>query len=126
MIAKRLTLSICATALVVFSTFTSAQAVEVITVRSGQFLGLPGSPGDPDDIVDYYTENAVAPIATVFDTEFAAADAGPSALVVTPHPLWLASLPADPLARWINWAQTPLLATLAFRRHPHCIRCPSP
>ena len=100
---KQFTLSLCAAALAVLSTFTSARALEVITLRSGQYLGSPGVAGDPDDIVNYYTEGAVAPIATVFDTEFAAADTGPVALVVDPHPLWLPSLPADPLARWINW-----------------------
>lgn len=114
MTTKQLKLSFCAAALAALNTFTSARALEVITVRSGQYLGSPGAAGDPDDIVNYYTENAVAAIATVFDAEFAAADTGPSALVVNPHPFWITSLPADPLARWINWSADPASNNLGF------------
>jgi hypothetical protein len=103
MISKLLKISVCASTLFMFCACQSARAVEIITLRSGQYLGAPGAVGDPDDIVRYYSEGTnTVPLATVFDTEFAAADTGPPALVIQPHPFWVQTLPADPLARWIN------------------------
>jgi hypothetical protein len=95
--------SALAAAIVVFTMCSGAHAFEIITVRSGQVGGLPGLNGQVDDTVDYYFENSAGvPLATVFDTEFAAADSGPSAIVIDPYFVWLPILPADPLARWIN------------------------
>jgi hypothetical protein len=83
---------------------TPAFALETITILSGQSSGGPGTPGSADDLVNYYSEGtAGTSLATIFDTEFAAALAGPSATVIAPHPVWLPGLTlGDPDARWIN------------------------
>jgi hypothetical protein len=83
---------------------TPAKALETITILSGQSSGGPGSPGSLDDLVTYYSEGtAGTSLATVFDTEFAAALGGLPATVIAPHPVWLPGLTlGDPDARWIN------------------------
>jgi hypothetical protein len=83
---------------------TPATALETINIASGQSSGGPGPPGSLDDLVTYYSEGtAGTSLATVFDTEFASALAGPAATVVAAHPVWLPGLTlGDPDARWIN------------------------
>lgn len=65
-----------------------ALAVETITLRSGQFGGSPGNPGDLDDIVTYNPWGNPAGVP-VLGTPFAAADfaataGGSSAVVINP------------------------------------------
>jgi len=84
----------------------AAANAETIVLRSGQVGGVPGSAGQADDIVRYLPNNppgaAISP--TPFTpADFAGAAGGPSAVVINPHPAWTPGLPADPLARWINF-----------------------
>lgn len=88
----------------------SARAQEIIHLRTGQVGGAPGTCGQPDDRFRYdpgFTPGSCgqplrnAPFAAA---DFAAAATGPAAKVVDPfNPWWLPGLPADPLARWIDW-----------------------
>ena len=86
--------------------FAGAVQAEVITLRSGQVGGLPGSVGQADDTVRYLPNNpGGAPISALPFTaaEFGGADTGPAAVVINPHPAWTPTL-SDPAARWINSA----------------------
>jgi hypothetical protein len=97
------TLAVSATLLL--SAVAGLAQAEVITVRSGQVGGLPGSPGQPDDTVRFLANNPVAaPIsASPFGfADFLGASTGAPAVVINPHPAWIPSLPSDPAARWIN------------------------
>ena len=84
----------------------------VTTVRTGQVAGAPGTCAGSDDSFRYYAPNTQCgqPIlATAFQaSDFAAACAGPQALVIQPlSPPWAASLDCDPEARWISTATNP-------------------
>lgn len=90
-----------------------ARGQEVIHLRTGQVGGAPGLCGQPDDRFRYdpgFAPNSCAqPLrnAPFTAADFAAAAAGPTAVVVDPfNPWWLPALPADPLARWIDWQRT--------------------
>lgn len=87
----------------------TAQAVEIITVRSGQVGGLPGVAGQPDDVVTFLPNNPVAaPISLLPFTaaDFAGAAAGPAAVVINPVSVWTPGI-SDPAARWINFGIFP-------------------
>ncbi len=109
---SRVSLSIAALVASVFCVAAAvrpAQALEVIQLRTGQVAGVPGPCGGLDDRFHY---NAVSmPVcpspfrnAPFSPGDFASAAAGPKALVINAHPVWLTTLPNDPLARWINWS----------------------
>jgi hypothetical protein len=79
--------------------FGAAQAVEVVTLHSGN-----AAPGNPDPLVrvavgsssTYYSP---FPFTTV---DFANACEGNSAVVVNPYPGWVSGLNCDPQAQWIG------------------------
>ncbi len=78
---------------------------EVITVRSGQVGGLPGTAGQSDDTVRYLPNNpGGAPISPVPFTpaDYAGATGGPAAVVINPVGVWTPGI-SDADARWINW-----------------------
>jgi hypothetical protein len=80
---------------------------EVIQLRSGQVGGLPGLPGQPDDIVTWgqFVAVGLGPLSAVPFTaaNFNAAAAFPATVVSHLTTPWFATLPSDPLARWINY-----------------------
>jgi hypothetical protein len=97
-IASALTLALCGGA---------ANAVEIITLRSGQVSGVPGLPGQLDDIVKFNPNNGAGPISPLPFTaaDFSAANSGGPAVLVDPYtPFWVPGL-SDPNARWINFAR---------------------
>ncbi|NNF08561.1 MAG: hypothetical protein HKN21_17500, partial [Candidatus Eisenbacteria bacterium] len=85
---------------------------ETIIVRSGQVGGSPGTVpttsyvSSPDDIFTVLTGPSMLPLrgSSFTAVDFAAADAGSSAVLISPHPTaWPAlTLSTDPDARWIN------------------------
>ena len=81
--------------------FTSFAHAYTVTFRSGN-----GPVGGPDPLVTYYDLAAQCGLgfpAPFGPAEFAAASAGPQALVMSsPHGAWAASLPCDPQARWVG------------------------
>ena len=95
---------------------TQVQA-STIVLNSGQVSGNPGTPGQTDSNITYWTKGiAVNPLSSNPFTaaDFAAANGtGPcpdicgSAEVVAPHLAWIPSLPNAPDARWINWKAGP-------------------
>ncbi|MFN0136509.1 MAG: dockerin type I domain-containing protein [Phycisphaerae bacterium] len=93
-------------ALLLSAAAASAQPCETIILRSGQVAGLPGSPGQLDDIVRRHATVALSGqlSATPFNAAwFNPAQTGPAAMVVGAYPGWITSLPCDPQARWINY-----------------------
>jgi len=107
MFASRLARLTFAVALFAAVASSRAFGLEVIQLRTGQSGGVPGAPCSLDDSFRY---NAVSvppcpqpfrPVAFSAG-DFAAATIGPKSTVLQPHPAWTASLPYDPLARWIN------------------------
>lgn len=90
---------------------TSALATTTI-IRTGQTAGAPGSCSNLDDTFRSYAPNVNCgqPIvsAPFQAADFAAACAGPQAVVISPASLpWIASLPCDPDARWIGSSVIP-------------------
>jgi len=89
-----------------------ADAVENITIRTGQVGGVPGVCAGLDDSFRYDPVN-IPPCGTPFRNapfsaaDFAAAAGGPPAQVITAAGPWLPSLSSDPLARWIDWERQP-------------------
>lgn len=88
-------------------------AMEVITVRSGQSGGLPGAAGAADDIVTFNpwgNPSGVAVSGSAFTAaDFASTASGAAARVVNPQGAWMGGVVAplsDPLARWINYAES--------------------
>ncbi|MCW5769029.1 MAG: hypothetical protein KIT19_10120 [Phycisphaeraceae bacterium] len=108
---KRWLAAACGTALAIGCHAGTALGLEIITVRSGQSGGSPGTPGMFDDTVRYNPwGNPTGPIsASAFTaSDFAATASGPAAVVVDPGP-WMGGAVApltDPLARWINFGMT--------------------
>ena len=102
---------LCGSALGLGTPAGSADALEIITFRSGQSGGSPGAPGSFDDTVRYNPwGNPSGPVSGAAFTaaDFAATAAGPAAVVVDPGP-WMGGAVApltDPLARWINFGMT--------------------
>ncbi len=89
---------------------------EQITFRSGQSGGVPGLPGQLDDIVNRHPTviSSGLPLSnSPFNagTWFNPAQTGPKAYVINSiSPPWDPTLACDPLARWINWDQSPFNA----------------
>lgn len=84
----------------------AAPAAEIITVRSGQVGGNPGSVGQLDDIVTYLPNNpaGTAISASPFTAaDFSGAVSGPAAVVISPYSVWTPGL-SDAAARWINYS----------------------
>jgi hypothetical protein len=98
-----LSLVLCATA----GLAAVASANQVITFRSGQVGGAPGSAGQLDDSVTYLAGNnppgGAISLNPFTAAEFAGAAAGPKAYVINAHPAWTPVI-SDAKARWINWA----------------------
>lgn len=75
-----------------------AGATEQITVHSGN-----GSVGGPDGVITCLAGPANQAFGAVFTpADFQAARLGGEARIITNHGAWLATLPADPAARWIS------------------------
>lgn len=91
----------------------AARADEVIVVRTGQVVGVPGTCPSPDDVFTYNPDFPPAcsvPMRGVAFTEadFAGARTGPHAKVIAPFlPYWIAQLSVDAEARWISWDRNP-------------------
>lgn len=87
----------------------SALGAEIISFRSGQSGGAPGSAFALDDVVRFSPwGNPSGPVSPTAFTpaDFAAAAAGPAAVVVLPAHAWMGGATSpltDPLARWINF-----------------------
>jgi len=84
----------------------SAQAATLtINLRSGN-----AASGNPDPLIsrlDVASSCGVGAGGVFAASDFAAADAGPQAVVLAYiHPAWTTSLPCDPLAQWIGVAPT--------------------
>jgi hypothetical protein len=94
-----------------FMALAGVVQAEVITLRSGQVGGSPGSVGQLDDTVRYWANNpagaAISPVPFT-PSDFNSALTGAPAVVINPHPAWTPNLPSDPLARWINSAHDPI------------------
>ncbi len=93
----------CVASLLVLAAASAANAVEVITLRSGQVSGVPGAPGGLDDIVTFSTSPGSGALSA---SPFVAADfnaaAANQAIVIAPVGVWLPALTFDPQARWIG------------------------
>lgn len=75
---------------------------ETVVLRSGN-----GVIGGNDTLISMLPGPANTNFATAFTAaDFSAADSGPAAFIIANHPAWLATLPSDPLARWISTAAT--------------------
>lgn len=82
----------------------SMASAQVITLRSGQSGGLPGTPGQLDDVMTW--GGALFGSGPYSANPFTAADfnnttANP-AVVIQPHPAWIPGLTFDPQARWVG------------------------
>jgi hypothetical protein len=81
----------------------SPASAVVITLRSGN-----AAPGNPDPLItrfDLATSCGIGWPSAFSAAEFAAADAGPPAVVLSSlHPFWSPSLSCDPLAQWVGVA----------------------
>lgn len=90
---------------------TSFVRADVITIRTGQVGGVPGTCGGLDDTFHTYTPQTVCglPIlSTPFSSsDFSQACAGPQAVVVSAYPLWAGNLPCDLNAQWIDSSLEP-------------------
>lgn len=80
-------------------------APTTITFRSGYIGNAPGVVGQSEDNINVLAGAAFTPIA-MNAGNFAAAAGGPAAVCVQPI-VWNPTLPADPLARWINPVSNP-------------------
>lgn len=104
-------LALCTPIIAICCNAGFVHALEIITFRSGQSGGSPGTAGMFDDTVRYNPwGNPTGPVSGAAFTaaDFAAAAAGPAAVVVDPGP-WMGGAVApltDPLARWINFGLT--------------------
>lgn len=100
-----ITRNLCVGGLLVLGFVAAAQAVEVITLRSGQVSGVPGTPGGLDDTVTFSTPPGSGALSA---SPFVAADfnaaAANQAIVIQPVGVWLPALSFDPQARWIGTA----------------------
>jgi len=90
----------------------STSGATTINLRSGNV-----APGNPEPAITVLTEPSTlcaTPFATLFTAaDFAAADAGPPAWAVLPHPAWGPSLWCDQAAGWISSGPSkPSLSTL--------------
>jgi hypothetical protein len=91
---------LAAIALVCFGSAMSH--AETVVLRSGN-----GSIGGNDTLISMLTGPADTNFSTAFTpADFSAADSGPAAFIIANHPAWIATLPSDPLARWISTAAT--------------------
>jgi uncharacterized protein (TIGR03437 family) len=71
---------------------------ETVTVRSGN-----GPLGGTDGAVTFLLGPSVGPFNHTFASgDFAIAQTGPAAFIVSPNPLWISGLPSDPSAQWIG------------------------
>lgn len=77
----------------------SPASAEFIALRSGN-----APIGGPDPLINMSVGFGGTPLSASLFTaaDFAAACGGRPAVVITPHPAWLQSLPCDPLAQWIG------------------------
>jgi hypothetical protein len=97
--------------LVTMANLSVAYAVETITVRSGQALGVPGAVGAYDDIVTFNPGGnppgaPLSPVLFPYGFFIATATSLNRAIVVMQHPAWMFNQIAplsDPLARWIDF-----------------------
>jgi hypothetical protein len=95
-------------ALVALTTITALAGSALaapITLRSGQVGGVPGLPGQFDDIVTYLPTNPPGgPVSASPFTpgDFAGAASGPIAELINAHPAWTPGI-SDTNARWINF-----------------------
>jgi hypothetical protein len=83
---------------------------ELHVLRSGQHGGSPGTGGQSDDLArDVFTSTCNTPLSNqpFGPADFTAASTGQAAIICFPLWVWPQSLPNDPLARWINWGDTP-------------------
>lgn len=83
----------------------SSAATTIISFRSGYIGNAPGVVGQSEDNINVLPGSVMTPIA-MNAGNFAAAASGPAAVVVQPI-VWNPTLPADPLARWINPVSNP-------------------
>jgi hypothetical protein len=87
-----------AAALVLALVGTRLSQAETVVLRSGN-----GSVGGNDTLISMLAGPADAAFATAFtSSDFAAAGSGPAAFIIANHGAWIATLPGDPLARWIS------------------------
>ena len=109
---RRATVPAIPSSLLLVLLLAPAAFAEIIEIRSGQVGGVPGTPptvdfvGPVDDCFRAFTATACGtPLSGVpfSAADFSAARAGAAAELVAPAGTWLASLPADPGARWVNW-----------------------
>ncbi len=77
----------------------SPASAEFIALRSGN-----APIGGPDPLINMTVGLGGTPLSASLFTaaDFAAACSSRPAIVITPHPAWLQSLPCDPLAKWIG------------------------
>ena len=74
------------------------ELAQVITLRSGN-----GTFGQPDAAVRMLVGPSDAPFPAAFTAaDFLAARDGPAPIIIENNPAWLAALPSDPLAKWVN------------------------
>jgi len=74
------------------------ELAQVITLRSGN-----GTFGQPDAAVRMLVGPSDAPFPAAFTAaDFLAARNGIAPIIIENNPAWLAALPSDPLAKWVN------------------------
>jgi len=82
--------------------FSAASHGEVITLRSGQVSGFPGTPGQLDSHMTWGGSVGNGPLS---GAAFTAADfnntVANSAVVIAPVSVWIPGLTFDPQARWV-------------------------
>jgi hypothetical protein len=92
-------------ALVMSASAGAPAGAETIVFRSGADTGGPGSPDTTIHLLKGPLDSGFPSVAFTA-ANFESAQAGRNAKVTTVDPDWLASLPSDPLARWINQSGT--------------------
>jgi hypothetical protein len=75
---------------------------EIITLRSGN-----GSVGGPDSLVNMLVGPANSGFGSAFTpADFAGAQIGADAFIISPHPAWITGLAGDSLSKWIGTSAT--------------------
>lgn len=89
---------------------TTVAKMTAVTIRSGN-----GTVGGTDSQIKMLIGPPAGAIGHVFTAaDFAAAQTGPSAYVVTPNALWIAALSADPSAKWVSSVNNSIFGNTAL------------
>ena len=91
---------------------------QVITLKSGN-----APVGNTDPQITMLSKGSVGPFGPLTATDFAAADAGPNAWVVSPHPAYKPHLTSNPTAEWISTTTTKSPITALYSQQFNVDNC---